>query len=60
MKTEKIHTDKCPNCDNQVIITKGWATLRNNSISSIDADWRCPECNKTGKLYIGGVDASNE
>lgn len=55
MNTEKFHTDNCPNCDNQVIIPNGWITIRDDQITSIDADWRCPECNETGKLDIGGA-----
>ena len=54
MNTE-IETDDCPHCKNQVIIPNGWITFRNDRIVSIDADWRCPECNETGKTDIGGV-----
>jgi len=55
MNTEKIHTDSCPNCGNQVIIPNGWITIREDQIASIDADWRCPECNESGKMDVGGL-----
>lgn len=54
MNTEKIYTDKCPNCGNQIIITNGWTTFLNGKIASIDVDWKCPECEKTSKLDIDG------
>ena len=55
MNTGKIHTDDCPTCGNQVIIPKGWINIRNDRIASINAVWRCPECESTGRLDIGGV-----
>ena len=54
MNTEKIDTDNCPNCSSTVSIPKGWITFRNDRIVSINADWRCPECESTGKIDIGG------
>jgi len=55
MNTEKIATDKCPNCNGQVKIPEGWATFRDDRIISIDADWRCPDCDEIGKMEIGGL-----
>jgi len=39
----------------RVNIYKGWITIENNRIISVNADWQCPECDETGKVDIGGM-----
>jgi len=54
MNTEKTDTDECLNCNNEVVIYKGWVTIEHDRIISVNADWRCPNCGQTGKVDIGG------
>lgn len=53
MSKNKIDTDECPHCGKKVNIYKGWITVENNRIISVNADWQCSECEETGKVDIG-------
>jgi len=51
--TEK-ETEVCPNCDNDFLTYLGFVRFEDDKIVSIVTDWRCPKCEETGKLDVGG------
>lgn len=56
MSKEKTDIDECPNCENDVVIYKGWATFEEGSIDILSgAKWHCPECEETGKIDSGSM-----
>jgi len=45
---------KCPDCDAEIVIYKGWANFNDESIEILTgAKWRCTECGNTGALDDG-------
>ncbi|MBS3789102.1 hypothetical protein KGY79_13030 [Candidatus Bipolaricaulota bacterium] len=48
---KKVGFDECPNCGSDIVIYKAWTTFEENNIDILPgAKWRCPDCDKTGKL----------
>lgn len=47
-------TEECPNCGNDFLTYLGFVRFEAEKIVSVVTDWRCPKCEETGKLDVGG------